>query len=142
MPLNPGSVVRGAGASARACGAGSIGRVHVRLGEAHGTALAASVGVVTAQHLRHRDARTSDTVERLTAEFTGRIDRSQVAATVSSCQTMLHGQGCSVSALPELVERLARAELADLADRVAAGPRARASTRELRCSGGSLSYRA
>ncbi len=53
------------------------------------------------------------TVDRLTGEFGGRIAGSVVAGEVSRCAAQLRGQGSPTQALPELIERLARAELAD-----------------------------
>ncbi len=56
----------------------------------------------------------AQTVDRLTGEFAGRIAGAVVAGEVSRCAAQLRGQGSPTQALPELVERLARAELADL----------------------------
>ncbi|MBP2371473.1 hypothetical protein [Pseudonocardia parietis] len=56
--------------------------------------------------------------DRLVAEFAGRVDPPGVAGVVASCEEQLRGQGLPEAALPELVERLARADLVErLADR-------------------------
>lgn len=54
------------------------------------------------------------TAVRLQAEFRGRVDPPVIARVVSRCQALLRGQGCPTTALPELVERLARTELTEL----------------------------
>lgn len=50
--------------------------------------------------------------DRLVTEFAGRLDPPIVTAAVARCEEQLRGQGLPEPALPELVERLARADLA------------------------------
>lgn len=53
----------------------------------------------------------ADVVERLMAEFQGRLGLARVAQTVLGCRRDL--TGTPTAALPELIERLARQRLLD-----------------------------
>lgn len=56
----------------------------------------------------------AETTERLVAEFGDGLDPPVITRVVSRCHAQLRGQGCPGPALPELVERLARTDLAEL----------------------------
>lgn len=51
--------------------------------------------------------------DRLVVEFEGRLDPLVVKGVVARCEQQLRGQGEPDAALPELVERLARADLVE-----------------------------
>lgn len=52
--------------------------------------------------------------ERLTTEFEGRVTPPVLTGVMARCAEQLQGQGLPEAALPELLERLARADLVDL----------------------------
>lgn len=53
----------------------------------------------------------ADIVERLLGEFDPRLSLAEISGVVHQCRQQLHGQGTSLGALPELLERLARERL-------------------------------
>lgn len=63
---------------------------------------------------RDAGAMLAQTTMRLTAEFGERVDPSVITRVVTCCHAQLRGQGSAAAALPELVERLARADLVEL----------------------------
>ena len=67
-----------------------------------------------ARRARHGEAGGMLSVsDRLVTEFVGRLDPPVVAGVVARGEEQLRGQGLPEAALPELVERLARADLVE-----------------------------
>lgn len=112
--MPPARAVRGA--LHRSIGPGLLGchRVFIRPGKVGFVNLVVTGTEPQQRVSRGRAEAVLSVGDRLVAEFEGRVTRPVVTGVTARCAQQLQGQGLPEAALPELLERLARADLVDL----------------------------